>query len=83
VSVLCWGWISHELARVQHCIDGPLDGLQSKQIFAKRTGVLCKNALSRWNNPVPPRQFLHSRFSYGFRARPTSKSLTGHHKVLI
>lgn len=80
MSVRCWGWFSHEWARVQHRIDGPLDGLQNKQIFAKPTGVLCKNALSRWNNPFPPRQLLHSRFSYGFRGRPTSKSLTGHHK---
>ena len=47
VSVLCWGWICHERARVQHRIDGPLDGLQDKQIFAKRTGALRKNALSR------------------------------------
>lgn len=83
VSVLCCGWISHELIRLQHRLDGLLDGLQSKQIFAKRPGVLCKNALSRWNNPVPPRQLLHSLFSYCFRGRPTSKSLTGNHKVLI
>jgi len=73
VSILCWGWISHEWDRVQHRIDGPLDGLQNKQIFAKRTGTVCKNALPRWNNPVLPRQLLYSGFSYGFRGRPTSK----------
>ena len=73
MSILCWGWISHEWDRVQHRIDGPLDGLQNKQIFAKRTGTVCKNALPRWNNPVLPRQLLYSGFSYGFRGRPTSK----------
>ena len=33
VSVLCWGWISHEGARVHHRIEGLTDGLQNKQVL--------------------------------------------------
>jgi hypothetical protein len=33
VSVLCWGWISHEAAVVLRRIEGHLDGLQYQHIL--------------------------------------------------
>ena len=35
VSVICWGWISHEGAGILHLIEGHLDGQQYQHILQK------------------------------------------------
>jgi len=55
VSVQCWGWISHEGARMRHHI-GHFDGLQYEHVLQN---ALHGNALSRWYNPLPAITLLH------------------------
>ena len=80
VSVLCWGWISHDGAGMLHRIDGHLDSLQYKHIL--------QNMMVPSVRMLYPDYIIHFQQDYssihvivwfknGYRCRPTSNLLTG------
>jgi hypothetical protein len=86
VSVHCWGWISHERAGILHRIEEHLDGLQYKHtlkhVMVSSVRVLYPDGVISSNKTIPPFTILVF-FKNGYRGRPMSNSLTGHHERLI
>jgi hypothetical protein len=86
VSVRCWGWISHEGAGVLHRIEGHLDGQQYLHILqnvmvpsVKTLYLKGKIILQQDQSSIHDSRVVQE----GYRGRPMSNSLTGHHERLI